>query len=281
MLTSESLQYYSSKETCDWGLPPKVLSIQGLRHFESLSDTVFQVSLLSTGAAVCLRYENCDVRFAVQLYFAGRILQLKAECKSTADRWLACLHSLHVIVVSTSFTQNAIKQQSAADSHISKLQQHDSAASVAAPRLSQKPTRWQDEGVLFITVDAACLKPATLDEHISGHLSHLSIDRSTLSFTPLSDQAATSPFLAGHEQQAIISLQPVAETTICSRCRSCTSTLALPVQQQQEIQQVSHEEDNNPTEYACVPSCRFACSVNVMPSSLWCCQHAEHAVLAS
>ena len=160
----------------------------------------------------------------MQLYFPGRILQLKAEHKGEADRWLACLHSLHLIAVNSSFTKIIKTQQNAAQTSAKGLRQHDSAASVAGP--CQKPIHQPDDGVLFIKVDATYSKPSALEQHGSGQLSHLSVDRSRLSFTPLSDHAAKSPFLAQREQHAS-SLQADIEPASCARCKSMVNSPVL------------------------------------------------------
>lgn len=173
----------------------------------------------------------------MQLYFPGRILQLKAQHKEEANRWLACLHSLHLIAVNSSFTQTANRQQSAAHSHASDLHQHDSAASVASPPVKHKLVDQPDDGVLFIKVEATGPKPASPRQHRISQLSHLSIEGSGLSFTPLSDHAAHSPFLGTRDQHAD-GLQPKAETAICSRCKSIAS-ITLLAASQEELQDVS------------------------------------------
>lgn len=247
ILTASSLRYYSSRETCDWGLPPKLLSIHGLRHYESLSDTDFQVS---RQCHVHVLSDSSGTLVVAQLYFPGRILQLKAQHKEEANRWLACLHSLHIIALNSSFTKVSKGQTAAFVSQPSQKMQHQGAASILRLQPSRQPTAQLDDGVLFVKVDAQLFRPDSHD-HLQ-QLSHLSVDQSSLSYTPLSDHAANSPFLTRREEQPRM-LQPDNEASSCSRCRALSSTFATAAQEcstEEQVQASSLSEDNSDARFA-------------------------------
>ena len=184
MLTSSSLTYYRSQEDHDWGAAGTVLSLNSLRRFECLSSLVFQVWCCLV-ASVALAYCLLNTCAIMQLYFYQRILQLRAAQEQEAKKWITCLQSMQS-------EQQVILSRMAA-------QQQPSSRPAAANSPGGKSASAAGDGILIInarsSIDAELSPAQEADAH--GVLpAHVFVEESRVSYSPLSEHAAASPFLS-------------------------------------------------------------------------------------
>ena len=125
------------------------------------------------------------------MYFYQRILQLRAAQEQEAQRWILCLKAAHVQQQKLAADGPKLSQQLAASSA--------AASSSPAPSPRHKSASAAGDGILLIHARA---KIASQDSHLRntearGVLpSHLLVEESRVSYSPLSEHAAASPFMS-------------------------------------------------------------------------------------
>lgn len=187
MLTSSSLTYYRSQEDHDWGAAGTVMSLTSLRRFESLSSLVFQVCgyLVNVGDTVLADVPRLTTCRTVQLYFYQRILQLRASQEQEAKKWITCLQSIQS------------EQQVTLSRMAAKPQPSSRPAAANSP--GGKSASAAGDGVLIVNANSSIdnnISPAQ-EADVRGVLpAHLFVEESRVSYSPLSEHAAASPFLS-------------------------------------------------------------------------------------
>ncbi|DBA91027.1 TPA: hypothetical protein ACH3X2_004227 [Trebouxia sp. C0005] len=175
VLTSSSLTYYRSLEDRDWGGAGTVLSLSSLKRFESISSLVFQ------------------------LYFYQRILQLRAAQEQEAHRWILCLKAAQLQQQKLAADGPNLSQQVAAPPA--------AASSSPAPSPRHKSASAGGDGILLIHARANIeLQDSRLcNTEARGVLpSHLLVEESRVSYSPLSEHAVASPFMSDALRQQFI-----------------------------------------------------------------------------
>lgn len=198
VLTSSSLTYYRSQEDRDWGAAGTVLSLTSLRRFECLSSLVFQVCCRPLGLldwivlACSPRLTTCRT---VQLYFFQRILQLRAAREQEAKQWTICLQSIQ------SPQQDVTLSPTAASLHSPRPTAANGALSPGGKSASALV-----DGVLIINARSSTDMEVS---HVQGAdaqgvlPAHLLVEEGRVSYSPLSEHAAASPFLSYAHMQLL------------------------------------------------------------------------------
>ncbi|KAL0031432.1 hypothetical protein WJX77_000207 [Trebouxia sp. C0004] len=209
VLTSSSLTYYRSLEDRDWGGAGTVLSLSSLKRFESISSLVFQ------------------------LYFYQRILQLRAAQEQEAQRWILCLQAAHLQQQKLAADGPKMSQQLAAPSA--------AASSSPAPSPRHKSASAAGDGILLIHATAnSDLQDSCLcnTEARGVLLSHLLVEESRVSYSPLSEHAAASPFMLDAVRQQFIdqahTVAAARELGSCLNSRQATSSAATATAHEDE-----------------------------------------------
>ena len=120
----------------------------------------------------------------MQLYFYQRILQLRAAQEQEARKWIACLQSIQ-------------SEQRVTLSCVAEKPQ-PSSRSAAANSPGAKSATAAGDGILMINARSSVdreISPAQ-EGNARGVLpAHLFVEESRVSYSPLSEHAAASPFL--------------------------------------------------------------------------------------
>ena len=208
VLTSSSLTYYRSLEDRNWGGAGTVLSLSSLKRFEAISSLVFQVPKCrlrqwtnSTGCTACTSLSERSVSLPLlQLYFYQRILQLRAAQEQEAHRWILCLKAAQLQQQKLAADGPNPSQQVATPSAAA-------SSSSPAPSPRHKSASAACDGILLIHARANI---ASQDSHLlnteaRGVLpSHLLVEERRVSYSPLSEHAAASPFMSDALRQHFI-----------------------------------------------------------------------------
>jgi len=147
-------------------------------------------------AHVCL---NALSPCLLQLYFYQRILQLKAAQEQEAQRWIICLKAAQLQQEKLAADGPKLFQQLAAPSA--------AASSSPAPSPRHKSASAAGDGILLIHARANI---ASQDSHLCNTMargvlpSHLLVEESRVSYSPLSEHAAASPFMSDALRQQFI-----------------------------------------------------------------------------
>ena len=133
------------------------------------------------------------------MYFYQRILQLRAAQEQEAQRWILCLKAAQLQQQKLAADGPKLSQQLAAPSA--------AASSSPAPSPRHKSASAVGDGILLIHARANI---ASQDSHLRntearGVLpSHLLVEESRVSYSPLSEHAAASPFMSDALRQQFI-----------------------------------------------------------------------------
>ena len=225
MLTTSSLTYYRSQEDRDWGAAGTVLSLTSLRRFESLSSLVFQVCcphrIVLCFASLLFQLSTCRI---LQLYFYQRILQLRAAHEQETKNWITCLQSIHSEQQVT-LSRTAAKPQPSSTPAAAK-------GALSAPSPDGKSASTAGDGVLIIDARSSIDTENSLlqETDTCGLLpAHLLVEERHVSYSPLSEHAAASPFLSDAHMQLLVNKggRPFARDTPrqpASTAEAATST---------------------------------------------------------
>ena len=200
------------------------MSLTSLRRFDSLSGLVFQVccSLINLGCSVLAYSPHLITCRTVQLYFYQRILQLRAAQEHEAKKWIMCLHSIQS------------EQQVTLSRMAAKLQPSSRPAAAHSP--GGKSASAAGDGILIINARSSIdieISPAQEADARGVLPAHLFVEESRVSYSPLSEHAAASPFLSDAHMLTNRAGGPAGRLTL--RQPACTAEAATSTEDEAQM----------------------------------------------